>query len=674
MMKQEIRKTQALIFLLVILIFSVFFTVSGCEKKEGLPVEPDADANGHTAPTKITAKSNSKAGEKLPLNSPGDFENAWRGFIARDEALEIKNGQEENILSLNEYGFMDKDTPPASVNPGLWRQGRLNNIHGLFKVTEGIYQVRGYDLANMTLIRGEKGWIIVDPLTSEETSAKALALARAHLGDRQVSAVIFTHSHIDHFGGIRGILTEEEAIQRKVRIIAPRGFMEEATSENIIAGIAMGRRSMFMYGKNLARSQRGHVDTGLGKELVYGTFGILEPSEIIDRTGEEKTIDGVCFVFQYAPESEAPAELTFYLPDFKAFCGAEIISHTMHNLYTLRGAKICDPLKWSAAIEDAMERFSDAKIYFGCHHWPVWGNTEIISFMTKQRDLYKYIHDQTVRLFNTGLTPSEIAETLELPESFHSSFSQRGYYGTLKHNARAVYQAYLGWYDGNPALLDPLPPEESGRRYVEMMGGPDAVLEKARQYFDKGEYRWVAEILNHLVFADPGDQKPKALLARTYDQLGYQAESGPWRDIYLSGALELRHGSPPKGLDMAIVKGILEKTPVALFFDSMATRLNGLKADGKIMTVKIMFTDIKEIYLLKLENCVLHHRKSTSDTKADVTIKITRRLFVRMLTGQAGLKDTIFSDNLSVDGSKLDLLNFLLLFEKPSGAFNIVTP
>ncbi|WDP89570.1 MAG: MBL fold metallo-hydrolase [Desulfobacter sp.] len=526
----------------------------------------------------------------------------------------------------------------------------------------------------MTLIRGKTGWIVVDPLTAEETAEKAMTLVRKHLGTLPVKAILYTHSHIDHFGGVLGVVTPDQVRSDNIRVIAPEGFMAEATSENIIAGIAMGRRSMFMYGKDLARTARGHVGTGLGKGPAYGTFGIIEPTETIGRTGEEKQIDGVKFVFQFAPNSEAPAEMTFYLPEFKAFCGAEVVSKTMHNLYTLRGTKVRDALKWSSAINEAMELFKETEIYFGCHHWPVFGNEAVLDFLKKQRDLYKYIHDQTVRLFNQGLTPREIAEEIQLPPALSASFSNRGYYGSLRHNAKAVYQAYLGWYDGNPANLNPLPPKESGLRYVEMMGGADAVLEKAKAYYDKGEYRWTAQVLNHLVFARPDNDRAKTLLARTYDQLGYQAESAPWRDVYLTGAYELRHGSPDKGIDMCIMENVLTKTPVHYFFDSMAVRLKGPKAQGKKITVCLRFTDINKNYLLSLENAVLHHREARAEDQADVTVRITHPLFIRMLVGKAGIKETIFSEDLSVKGSRLDLLQFLLLFEKPSGSFNIVTP
>jgi len=650
--------------------------LSGCGK-DGLKSDPNADAQGHTQATDITAQTNAKVREELPFHDQSDFENAKRGFIAKDADLVVKNVAGEKIWDQPGYEFI-RGEAPDSANPSLWRQEKLNNIHGLFKVADGLYQIRGYDLANMSIIKGKTGWIIVDPLTCRETAQKALALVRKNLGDKPVTAILFTHSHIDHFGGALGIMDQDEAKAKKIPIIAPKGFMKEATSENIIAGIAMGRRSMYMYGKDLARSPRGQIGVGLGKGPAYGTFGILEPNRIVDHTGQKMRIDGVNFIFQYTPDSEAPAELTFYLPESKAFCGAEIVSCNMHNLYTLRGTKVRDAVKWSAYIEEARTLFHDAQIYFGSHHWPRWGNETIMTFLETQRDTYKYIHDQTVRLFNRGYTPIEIAEKIKLPPSLASTFSSRGYYGTLSHNAKAVYQAYLGWYDGNPANLNPLPPVQAATRYVELMGGGKAVIANARSAFERGEYRWTAQLLNHLVFADPDNTEARALLARTYDQLGYQSESGAWRNAYLSGAYELRHGKPEKGLDMAILKGVLEKTPVSYFFDSMSVRLNGPKAQGKEMMVKIHFTDLDEIYILRLKNGVLHHKRAEpgSDIRAEanVTIKVSHELFVRMLVGQAGIKDTIFSDDLTVEGSKLDLVRFLLLFDKPDGLFSIVTP
>jgi alkyl sulfatase BDS1-like metallo-beta-lactamase superfamily hydrolase len=647
------------------------FAIIGCEKKS--PYTEDADNYGHTAPTPITQKMNARVLEELPLYDEQSFDECQKGLIASDPEESVTDPEGTVIWDMGAYEFIKGDAPP-SVNPSLWRQAKLNKIHGLFKVTDGIYQLRGLCLSNMTIIEGKTGWIIVDPLTTRETAARAIAFARKQLDEKPIVAMIYTHSHIDHFGGILGVLSAEEVEKQGVRIIAPKGFMAEATSENVIAGIGMGRRAAYQFGRHLAKSERGHVDDGLGKNAPFGTFGILAPTEIVDRTPQEMVIDGIRFVFQYAPESEAPAELTFYLPDAKAYCGAEVVSRNMHNIYTLRGAKVRDALKWSGYIDEAITLFGDAEIYFASHHWPIWGNERVVNFLKKQRDLYKYIHDQTVRLANAGYTPREISEQIKLPPSLSNFFSNRGYYGTLEHNSKAVYQAYFGWYDGNPANLNPLPPESSAVRYIEYMGGTDNVLAKAKDSFEKGDYRWVAEVLNHLVFAEPHNAEAKALLAKTYDQLGYQSESGVWRNVYLTGAYELRHGAPQKSVDIAKMLEVLKHTPVSLFFDSMSVRLNGTDSEGKHMVVNIIFTDIHESHVLTLENSVLHHRKTDPDPEANATLKLTHDLFLKMAIGKAGVKDTIFSDDLETSGSRIDLVKFFLLFDKPKGDFNIVTP
>jgi len=647
------------------------FLLSACEKK--LPYAPDADSNGHTAPTSATLELNAAVQNTLDFSNRQDFEDANRGLIATDPDLQVYTSGGTKVWDLPANEFIGNEAP-GSVNPSLWRQAQLNNIHGLFKVTDGIYQVRGYDLSNMTVIEGKTGWIIVDPLTSRETAAAAMKMVRKNLDERPIIAMIFTHSHLDHFGGVLGVLSKEQVQAEKIRIIAPQGFMQEATSENIIAGAAMSRRAMLMYGKNLARSERGHVDTGLGISPAFGTFGLLEPTEIIDHTPQILEIDGISFVFQNAPGSEAPAELTFYLPHVKAFNGAEVTSHTMHNLYTLRGAKVRDALRWSNYIDESIDLFGDAEIYLASHHWPVWGNERIIEFLTVQRDTYKYLHDQTVRLFNEGFTAGEIAEQLELPDSLQTSFHNRGYYGTTRHNSRAVYQAYLGWYDGNPAKLNPHPPEQAAKRYVDLAGGADAMLVNAQTAYDTNDYRWAAELLNHLVFADPENVGAKSLLAASYDQLGYQAESGPWRDVYLSAAYELRNGPPKEGLNIAAMEDVLRQTPVSRFFDSMATRLNGPDAESVDLSVNFVFTDLDESHLLEISNSVLHHRPSSPDAEASATLELSHEMFIQMLTGKAGLKDMLLSDELELEGSKLDLIKFFSLFEAPEGRFNIVTP
>jgi alkyl sulfatase BDS1-like metallo-beta-lactamase superfamily hydrolase len=628
------------------------------------PVEPGSA-------TRHTAEANRAVARALPLEEMQSFEDARRGFIATDAPLKVTGPEGETVWDFEAYAFADGDAPDT-VNPSLWRQARLNGSHGLFEVVPGIHQLRGYDVSNMTLIEGRSGWIVVDPLTTRETAAAAIALARRHLGDRPVSAVIFTHSHVDHFGGIEGVLPPGPVT---VPIVAPEGFMEEATSENILAGIAMGRRALFMYGLALPKSAVGHVDTGLGKGVPGGgTISIREPTIIVDRTPQELELDGVRFVFQNAPSSEAPAELTFYLPDLRAWCGAEIVSNTMHNLYTLRGAKVRDARKWSSYIDEAARIFGDMQVVFASHHWPVWGNERALEFLRGQRDTYRYIHDQTLRLANQGYGPQEIAEQLDLPSTLRNRFSNRGYYGTMRHNSKAVYQAYFGWYDANPANLDPLPPAEAAAKYVAAMGGAATVRELAKAAHEAGDDRWAATLLNHAVFADPTDRAAKALLAEVYDQLGFRAESGPWRDVYLTGAYELRNGIQGSALDPRRAVGLLANTPVERFLDSMTVRLDGPKADGKRLSFNFVFTDLGETHVLELDNAVLHHHRGEPVKDADATVRLTRDLLIRLGIGEAGLKDLVMSDALEVEGSRLKLLSFLSLLDKPDGRFPIVTP
>lgn len=649
--------------------------LAGCGKRAETPVVTGGapDAAGNSAPSGATTKDNAAVAQSLPLEDPQDFEDAKRGLIAGDGDVIVTGPDGRRIWDTKSYAFVQGDAP-ASVNPSLWRQAKLNDFHGLFKVTDGIWQVRGYDISNMSIIEGKTGWILVDPLTARETAAAAMELVRKSLGDRPISALIFTHSHVDHFGGVDAVLPSDPAARAKLPIIAPRGFLEEATSENVLAGTAMGRRASFMYGLALPRNERGHVDTGLGVGPARGEIDIAEPTELVDHTPQSLEIDGVPFVFQYAPHSEAPAELTFYLPEKKAYCGAEIVSHNMHNLYTLRGAKVRDALLWSSYIDDASRRFADAEIVFASHHWPIWGNERVLDYLRKQRDTYRYLHDQTLRLANEGETPNEIGEQLEMPETLRKTFASRGYYGTVKHNAKAVYQQYFGWYDGNPAHLDPLPPEAAAKQYVEAMGGPAEVLRKGREALARGEDRWAAMLLDHLVFAQPENAEAREALAQAYDQLGYRAESGPWRDVYLSGAFELRHGVQGTGIDPTSVMNLLKHLPPELFFASMATRLNGPKAEGKKLLLNFVFTDVGESYVVELDNSVLHYRRSDADPQATATVKLTRDFLVRLAVGQAGLRDMLFSSDLDIDGSRTDLLSFFSLLDRPDGKFSIVTP
>jgi alkyl sulfatase BDS1-like metallo-beta-lactamase superfamily hydrolase len=638
-----------------------------------VPADGEAGSQGNLAATQSTRRANQAVAQALPFEDRRDFETAERGLVAREPEVVVRDASGRVVWDTSAYAFEEGEAP-ESVNPSLWRQAQLNNLHGLYEVVEGVYQLRGYDLSNMSIIQGETGWIIVDPLTVEETAAAALAMARKHLGTAPIVAVIFTHSHLDHFGGVLGVISAEDVSSGRVRVIAPQHFIEESTSENILAGIAMGRRASFMYGFPLERSARGHVGSGLGKAPARGSFAILPPTDIVDHTGQELTIDGVRFVFQHAPGSEAPAELTFYLPDRKALCGAEVVSRNLHNVYTLRGAKVRDATRWSGYIDELIRIFPDAEVLFASHHWPTWGRPEIVDYLEKQRDTYKYIHDQTLRHANAGLTPREIAEVIQLPPELARSFPNRDYYGTVRHNSKAVYQRYFGWYDGNPAHLDPLPPEAEGERYVAFMGGADQLLAKAGASFEAGEYRFTATVLNHLVFAEPENGEARELLARTYEQLGYRAESGPWRDVYLTAALELRRGLTGSALDPSAAGAMLIHLPVRLFFDAMAVRLKGEAAAGEHVSVNFVFTDSGESRLVTVKNAVLNHRPSEPDEPADVTVELTRELWVKIVTQQAGLRDIIFSDDLQVSGSRVDLVAFFMLLDRPDGKFGIVTP
>ncbi|PKG82398.1 alkyl/aryl-sulfatase [Colwellia sp. 75C3] len=623
--------------------------------------------------SKSTIAHQAQVKKTINLSDETDFTQANKGLIASADNLLIRNAANDIIWSNPGYKFI-KGEAPNTVNPSLWRQEKLNNISGLFKVTDGIYQIRGFDLANMTIIESLNGWIIVDPLTAKESAQAALKFAQQHLGNKPIKAVILTHAHIDHFGGILGVVSEQEIAQQNIRIIAPEGFMDAATSENIIAGIAMSRRSAYMFGKNLPKTVTGHVGSGLGKGPVFGTFDIVQPTELISVDNTKLSIDGIEFVFQNASGSESIAELTFYLPQLKAFGGAELVSRNMHNLYTLRGAEVRNALVWSNTINQALTLFGQADLYFGSHHWPVWGNDQVTTFLKNQRDLYKFIHDQSVRLMNQGFTGNEIAEQIILPTSLGNYFSNRGYYGSLSHNAKAVYQFYMGWFDANPAHLNPLPPQQSATKYVEMMGGSEQILKKSAIFYEQGEYRWLAEMLNHLVFSQPNNAQAKSLLAKTYQQLAFQAESAAWRNFYLTGAQELTQGVSKKGIDLAVMAGIFKNTPVNKFFESMSVRLNSEKAQAEQFNIAIVFTDLDERYILSVNNSVLHHSLDNENRKVDATLSLTHELFVKILIGQAGIKDTLFSDDLSVDGSIWDLVNFFQLFDKPDGQFNIVIP
>ncbi|MES2583104.1 MAG: alkyl sulfatase dimerization domain-containing protein [Pseudomonadota bacterium] len=647
-----------------ITLLAALLALAGCGKNTGI---------GGTAgdATATTLAANAQFAKELHLGDPQDFEDAKRGFMAKPSG-KITTADGTVLKDFDAYNFLD-GKPADTVNPSLWRHAQLNANFGLFKVMEGVYQLRGFDIANMTLIDSKNGWIVVDPLTAPETSSAALAFARQHLGNKPVTAVILTHAHADHFGGVLGVVSPKEVAERKIPIVAPEGFMEEATSENVMVGTAMARRSLYQFGRDLPRTAKGNVDTGLGKDVAYGSIGIIAPNALVTQAEQKMDIDGVGFVFYNAPGAECPAEMTFSIPAKRLYDGAENLAQTMHNLLPVRGAKVRDALRWSNYMDQALVQTQDADIYMASHNWPIWGKANIQKHITMHRDVYKYTHDQTVRLINAGHTPREIADLIKLPKPLSDYFGARGYYGDLRHNVKAVYQFYLGAYDGNPANLNPLPPQESAKRYLELIGGADKAVSAAQVAYDKGDYRWAAELLNQAVFGDPSSKAAKELLAKTYDQMGYMAEASTWRNSYLSAAQELRNGPPAKGVSKAMLMQMLLQTPIERFLEAMAGGLNGPNAEGKDLKVNLVLTDINESYVLWIENAVLHFKKAPPADDANATLTLTKDIFVKMIAGTAGVKDTLLSDDLKVGGSKIDLVRFFGLIDKAPGNFAIVT-
>lgn len=620
-----------------------------------------------------TVRRNAAVRESLPSDDRQDFVDAARGYLGSTPDAEVKTAADRLAWSMAPFAFLDAETAPDSVNPSLWRQARLNNRHGLFEVTPALYQVRGYDLSNITFVEGETGVIVIDPLTSAEPAAAALALYRAHRGPRPVSAVIYTHSHVDHYGGVRGVLSDED-IAAGLQILAPEGFLKEAVSENVLAGNAMGRRATYMFGALLPRGPFGHVDAGLGKTVSLGAVSLVPPTDSISRTGETRTIDGVRIEFQLTPDCEAPAEMNFFFPDHGALCMAENCTCHLHNLYTPRGAQVRDARSWSRYIDEALGLFAGrSDVVFASHHWPKWGGERIANFLIKQRDLYKFIHDQTLRLANHGLNAVEIAEELRLPPGLALEWHTRDYYGTLNHNAKAVYQRYLGWFDGNPAHLHPHPPAEAGKRYVDLAGGPQALLASARAAFDAGDFRWVAELVNHLVFADPANAEARELQADALEQLGYQAESGPWRSFYLTGAQELRKPRPPSDKPRPGPAGQIRALPAAQLLESMSVRLNGGRAGEAALRFALAVTDTAEAFDVEVSNAVLHCRPIDFAGAADAgSIRMDRLTLAQLLLKETTAKQAAAVGKLAGDAEPLETL--LGLLDQFDFWFGIVTP
>jgi len=611
----------------------------------------------------------------LPFSDTNDFDDASRGFIGTLENARITSVQGRVVWSLEAYGFLADAEAPATVDPSLWRQSRLNMNHGLFEVVPGVYQVRGLDIANMTLIEGERGVIVVDTLTSIEGARAAMELYFKHRGRRPVAAVIFTHTHTDHWGGARGVLEEDTLASGRVPIIAPNLFMEHAVSENIIAGPAMLRRAQYQFGPFLAKGPRGQVDCGLGKSMAAGSTALLRPSDLIMATGDKRTIDGLEFEFQMAPNSEAPAEMHFFIPHYQLLNLAENCTHNFHNLLPFRGADVRDALAWSKYLGEALQMWGGkAQAMCGQHHWPVWGVERIDIMIRQQRDLYKFAHDQTIRLMNHGLTATEIAETIRLPASLDGAWHARGYYGHIRHNVKAIYQKYLGWYDANPVNLDPLPPVEAGKKYVEYMGGADAILERAVKDFASGEFRFVAQAVSHLVFADPDHQAARALLADTFEQLGYAAESATWRNAYLFGAQELRQGMPKAPPRPPMPRETLAALRTEQLWDVLGVRLNGPKAEGRHIVLNWTFTDTSESFVLTLENCALSYVAGAQAATADASFTLARGILDEVIAKLTTFPEAVASGKIKVSGNPMRLAELMALMDEFPRMFEIVEP
>jgi len=611
----------------------------------------------------------------LPFSDTADFDDAARGFLGTIENARIANAQGRVVWSLEPYGFLSEEKAPATVNPSLWRQSRLNMNHGLFEVVPGVYQVRGLDIANMTLIEGNSGVIVVDTLTSIEGARAAMELYFGHRGQKPVAAVIFTHTHTDHYGGACGVLDDETRASGRVAIIAPNLFMEHAVSENIIAGPAMLRRAQYQFGPLLAKGPRGQVDCGLGKSMAAGSVKLVRPSDLIMATGDKRVIDGIEFEFQMAPNSEAPAEMHFFIPRYKLLNLAENCTHNFHNLLPFRGADVRDALAWSGYLGEALQMWGGkAEAMCGQHHWPVWGKERIDTMIRQQRDLYKFAHDQTIRLMNHGLTASEIADTIKLPESLEGAWHGRGYYGHIRHNVKAIYQKYLGWYDANPVNLDPLPPVESGKKYVEYMGGADALLDRARKDFAKGEFRFVAQAVSHLVFADPDNQAARALLADTFEQLGYAAESATWRNAYLFGAQELRQGMPKAPPRPPMPRETVAALRTGQVWDLLGIRLNGPKAEGKHIVLNWNFTDTGETFVLTLENSALTYIAGAQAEKADASFTLARATLDEVIARQVTFPEAVAASKVKFAGNAMRLGELMGLMDEFPRMFEIVEP
>lgn len=637
-------------------------------------------AQAQDVASETTRTAQAEIAKRLPLDDPRDEANVMRGKLAEIAGGVIQSANGKTVWDRRPYEFLSKAEAPDTVNPSLWRQARLDAVHGLFEVVPGkIWQVRGYDISVMTIIRGKSGWIIVDPLLSEEAAAASWKLFADTVGVKAgklpIKAVIFSHSHSDHFGGVGGIVTPEQVKAQKIRIIAPYGFSEEATSENVLAGTAMGRRALYMFGAILPPGEKGQVDTGLGPKLSSGTVGYMEPTETVGEKGGTLTIDGLAFEFLDAGSTEAPSEFVFYIPAYKALHTTEVVTHTLHNVLTLRGAQVRDALHWSKVIDAMLLKWGGtAEVAMASHHWPTWGTGDVSALLANQRDAYRYVHDRTLFLANRGATLHELADqTAEAPVQARD-FSTRGYYGTLNHDMKAVYQRYFGWWDGNPANFNPLPPEQSAPKYVALAGGAEKLLAAGKDALKAGDYRWAAELLNKLVFAQPDNKDARAALASAYDQMGYQAESGAWRNYYLAAAASLRGNAVDAVTGNGQSRSFVSAIPTAVFFDALAARFDAGKGSALKGVFQFVLPDSKETVAILVGGGVEFPRYGVTEAAPTATVTLDRKTLDDVMLGQAQFRALLQSGAIKIDGDRMAFLSWFALHPPADPRFNVVVP
>ncbi|WP_223504715.1 alkyl/aryl-sulfatase [Pseudomonas sp. BF-R-24] len=631
-------------------------------------------ADGPVAASPQTTASNAAVLQQLPFTDRTDYESVTKGLIAPFKG-QVKDASGKVIWDIQAYDFLAKDQAPESVNPSLWRLAQLSAHAGLFEVSPRLYQVRGLDLANMTIIEGDDGLIIIDPLTMAETAKAALDLYYQNRPRKPVVAVIYSHTHVDHFGGVRGVIDEADVKAGKVKVFAPVGFMEHVMSENVYAGNAMSRRAQFQFGSLLPRGEKGQVDAGLGKSTPSGgTVTLIPPTDLIDEELQTRTIAGLEVEFQLTPGTEAPAEMNLYLPQLRALCMAENATQMMHNILTPRGAQVRDAKAWAEYLDASLARYGDkSDVLFAQHNWPTWGGERIRTFLADQRDMYAFLNDRTLHLLNQGLTPLEIADSIKkLPGNLDQKWYTRGYYGSLSFNTRAVYQRYMGFYDGNPANLNPLPPVETAKRSVEAMGGEAAVLEKMQAAMAKGEYRWAAQLGNQVLFANPDNGDARKAQAQALEQMGYQSENATWRNMYLTGAMELRNGVPPHAGTSVSVDMVRAMSP-QMFFDFLAVRLDSEKAVGHDLTLNWTFDDLSKDFNLTLRNGVLTHRAGLN-AQADASVTMSKATLEQISLKQLDIPTAIQKGLIKLQGNGKKLGELMSSLDTFAPQFNIVTP